>query len=485
MVESVVEFYYDRVKRHLEKAGLWEKTVRKFPPEAIKSAIKEIIIRCSMQKPPLDPEELDWESIFEKLVDHESKENFLRALEKNYEIPPMPVEERALEYAIGELEKAAAELNMRVVREEEHALIYKAKEYAEKIRTLRGKVRKLEDYIKKLEKERIELLRELGKRIEEIKKLYEELEKLKVKIVTVKFKVDCEQFTGVDGKSYGPFKAGEVAGLPEPDAAKLIEAGAAVIITPAGKLTAEDERRLEREFKGYLLRVIGRVPEEAMKEFEREISTLREAPVSFDAALRMILDLARDLAEKYAPPTVSPTVRPPEEVAPPVEVERVAPPGAPLEPMKFPRRLASSEVKAFWEVFKKRLEGMGLDPYEYMDYWIAFRDAWYSNWLAVLRAFENMIEDIRARKPVRFYPRVPPWKSARDAVLHLLATKAFTNLAQLVEALNAHGYYLDPEEIREIVKKEWVKKPRDSWLLVTPKEYLMRVLGLSPEDLPD
>ncbi|MEM2293393.1 MAG: hypothetical protein QXX41_08970, partial [Nitrososphaerota archaeon] len=385
MAEEVFKSYYDRVERHLKEKKIWDETIKKFPPKAIEKAVKRIL-KVYLETNE-DPEKLDWGAAFEELKDYESIDSFIRKLMEKGTIPVSSTEEMYF-YALSEAEKMAAALGKRLVEEKEY----------ERLMSLRRTIKRLREEVRKLRAEK-----EKWTETEELMKKYKsELEELKKKIVAVP---------------------------PTPPA-------------PPGRLTKEEERRLEREFKGYLLRVIGRVPEEAMKEFEREISTLREAPVSFDAALRMILDLARDLAEKYAPPTVPPTVRPPEEVAPPVEVERVAPPGAPLEPMKFPRRLASSEVKAFWEVFKKRLEGMGLDPYEYMDYWIAFRDAWYSNWLAVLRAFENMIEDIRARKPVRFYPRVPPWKSARDAVLHLLATKVFTNLAQLVETLNAHGYYL-------------------------------------------
>jgi hypothetical protein len=82
-------------------------------------------------------------------------------------------------------------------------------------------------------------------------------------------------------------------------------------------------------------------------------------------------------------------------------------------------------------------------------------------------------------KPLSIWKELP-----RDAILHLLATKAYKNMDQLMAGLNSYGVFVESEQIREIVKKEWSKTPRDGWLQITPREYLAEVLGISPEGLP-
>jgi len=126
-----------------------------------------------------------------------------------------------------------------------------------------------------------------------------------------------------------------------------------------------------------------------------------------------------------------------------------------------------------------------LRPEEFMEYWIRFRDAWHQDWFHVLRAFKEMIDDIKAWKEPRYYPRTltPVWKNLpRDAILHLLATKVPQSMDDLIAQLNMHGVYVMPQEVTLIVKEEWKKTPRDSWLEVTPKDYIKKVLGVDPED---
>jgi hypothetical protein len=130
---------------------------------------------------------------------------------------------------------------------------------------------------------------------------------------------------------------------------------------------------------------------------------------------------------------------------------------------------------------------MGLNPYDYTEHFESFRDAWFESWSSVLKAFDMMIEDVRAGRAPRKYLRPPPvaWKEyPRDPVLHLIATRRYMTMEDLIEGLESYGVYVSPEEVREIVKKEWVRRPRAAWLDVTPKDYLVRVLGIPAEDLP-
>jgi hypothetical protein len=147
---------------------------------------------------------------------------------------------------------------------------------------------------------------------------------------------------------------------------------------------------------------------------------------------------------------------------------------------------SSSEINAFWKAFEYELSSVGLNPYDFMEYWVRFRDAWHQDWFHVLRAFKEMIDDIKARKMPRYYPRglMPVvWKNLpRDAILHLLATKVPQSMDDLIAQLNMHGIYVMPQEVTMIVKEEWKKTPRDSWLEVTPKDYIKKILGVDPED---
>jgi hypothetical protein len=122
-----------------------------------------------------------------------------------------------------------------------------------------------------------------------------------------------------------------------------------------------------------------------------------------------------------------------------------------------------------------------------MEYWTRFRDAWYSDWLAVLRAFHEMVEDIKAGKPPRVYPRpmIPtPWKKLpEDAVLHFLWLQVARDMDELIGLLNMNGVYVSPQEVTLIVKNEWKKGAEmSSWLKFTPREYLKKILGVEPSD---
>ncbi|MEM4531832.1 MAG: hypothetical protein QXY39_08190 [Thermofilaceae archaeon] len=258
------------------------------------------------------------------------------------------------------------------------------------------------------------------------------------------------------------------------------------------ELSEKEVEELRKLWESEIKRALGMFPRDAARRFDAELLPIIKT-MPFEKARETVI---RE-AGWYAPPAAPPVAAPPAPLRPPkappeapaavrpVPPEKVEPPGAPMEPMPWPRRLASSEIERFWKAFRYRLWRLGLDPEEYMSHFIRFRDAWFSNWFAVLRSFEDMIKDIEAGLAPRQYPRPPIWRELpRDAVLHLLATKVYKSIDQLIEALNLHGVFVSPEEVREIVKKEWAKVPRDTWLAVTPKEYLVEVLGLKPEDLP-
>jgi hypothetical protein len=448
--ERLVEYYFQIVEKGLKEEGIWGETVRRFPPSAIREAVRRIVERCIETYWPL--ENVDWRTVFEKLKDHGSVESFIKDLEEKREIPPSP-EEEAREYTLRELAEAAARLKQRVLEEKEY----------EKLLSAHREVTSIRKKLNEVEKERDEW----RKKYEEIAKKYvEETESLKREIESLKREIE-------------KLKAAPPPPTPPP--------------TPAAvKLTPEDEEKLEKLFKHILISEIGKVPKGAIEEFARELEAARFLP--YNEAAKVIEMLAREIAgreraERRRPPAVAPEVAPPAvERAPPAAAVgvKVSPPGAPISPMKFPRRLASEEIKPFWDAFVYELTSVGLNPEDYMEYFIRFRDAWYSNWLAVLRAFNDMIEDIKAGKPPREYLRVPThaWKEIpRDPVLHLLWLQVARSMDQLIELLNANGVYVTPQEVTLIVKNEWKKGDKmSSWLKFTPREYLKKILGVEPSD---
>ena len=86
--EEDVKEYYERVERHLKERGIWEDVVKRFPPKTIEAAIRDILERLYAER--VDPEVLDWGSLFEMLPDFESIDDFLRYLEEQRYIPPSP-----------------------------------------------------------------------------------------------------------------------------------------------------------------------------------------------------------------------------------------------------------------------------------------------------------------------------------------------------------------------------------------------------------
>ena len=357
---------------------------------------------------------------------------------------------------------------------------------------LQDKIKEILNLIKPLPKEPVEVgldealarVEELGlrvreedlRKVENVKALEDKIERLRRNVEKLRKELELE-------------KARKEAAIKE---LERIRAGAPPPPPAPRELSEKEIEELRKLWELEVRRALGRFPRDAALYFDAELlPIIRGMP--FEKARETVIREAGAYSPPAPPPPVkAPPVRP-APVAPPeapavvrpVPPEKVEPPGAPMEPMPWPRRLASSEIERFWKAFRYRLWKLGVDPEEYMSHFIRFRDAWFSNWFAVLRAFEDMIKDIEAGLAPRQYPRPPIWRELpRDAVLHLLATKVYKSIDQLIEALNLHGVFVSPEEVREIVKKEWAKVPRDTWLAVTPKEYLVEVLGLKPEDLP-
>ena len=91
MGENQVERYYRIVESELKARKLWERTIKKFPPNAIRQAVSEIIERLEARG--IDPDTFDWGTAFAMLHEFPSISAFIEHLEREGWIPPITAEE--------------------------------------------------------------------------------------------------------------------------------------------------------------------------------------------------------------------------------------------------------------------------------------------------------------------------------------------------------------------------------------------------------
>ena len=184
-MESVVERYYDGVVRHLKEVGLWEKTLRKFPPEAIKAAVKRVIER--LDEHGIDPEYWDWGTFFERLHEFDTVDDWVNWLEEEKYLPPS--REEIIARGAAEIERDLTAL-LDLARQVDVSILRRIRERiaellgeAESLARLR---RELEEYKRRVTVER-RLRQEYARRAEELE---ERLRELRRKIGEVKRTVE-------------------------------------------------------------------------------------------------------------------------------------------------------------------------------------------------------------------------------------------------------------------------------------------------------
>ena len=176
-----VERYYEVVRRHLEERGLWEETIRKFPPEAIRAAIRRILDR--LYENNVDPDILDWETLFEGLRSFPSVDAFISYLERERYIPPS--RELEAEKAKAEIERELTEL-LDLAKDVAPDVLKRVGDrvaeltgLAEELRRLRRQVERLREEAR-VEREKREEYARRAKELEELaEKLRAEVEALR------------------------------------------------------------------------------------------------------------------------------------------------------------------------------------------------------------------------------------------------------------------------------------------------------------------
>jgi hypothetical protein len=112
-----VEHYYSVIFSHLRHTGTWKETVRKFPPNCIRAAVKQILERFAANEG--SPCGFDWGTEYELLKDYSNIGDFIEYLEKEHRIPN-DWAEKAHEFALNQLEEDATALGKIIITPAEY-----------------------------------------------------------------------------------------------------------------------------------------------------------------------------------------------------------------------------------------------------------------------------------------------------------------------------------------------------------------------------
>lgn len=113
-----IEHFYLVVATHLRSVGTWTATLKRFPPGAIRGAIKQILIRLTTSTHTRSYL-FDWGVEFEQLRDHQTINDFIEYLEAEYKIPNNWAEE-ACNYTLTKLEEEADALGKHILSSAEY-----------------------------------------------------------------------------------------------------------------------------------------------------------------------------------------------------------------------------------------------------------------------------------------------------------------------------------------------------------------------------
>ncbi|MCW1308312.1 MAG: hypothetical protein OH337_03830 [Candidatus Parvarchaeota archaeon] len=153
-------------------------------------------------------------------------------------------------------------------------------------------------------------------------------------------------------------------------------------------------------------------------------------------------------------------------------------PPHPLNVAPFPRRLTSEEIKVLYAVWEDRLINKGLLPLDYIEYWEAFRDAWFEDWWQVLDEFEEMFKYIEKGEPPKVYPKPPVFIGVEDeeklrrlGILRQFWSAKFGNLEGFINGVRREtGLVVTREEILNVLKEEY-KKYKEYQKLMDERKY--------------
>ena len=296
--EEDVERYYGFVRSHLEEIDAWRRTIERFPPMAIRAAVREILERFDQHN--IDPETLDWGTVFEGLRDYPSVDAFIEDLERKGLIPS-DIEERVDEYA-AEMERYISEMLEEIRQVDPGAITRIAQEIRmmlgeeDRLAEMEREIGRLREEVKRERRMKEEYSRKLEDYEEEVRKLRDEIEKLRDRV----------------------------------------------------KTEAEMAEKLRATFTAYL-RGAGVKEEDIRKELEKidlDVRILADeivrGEITQERATKVVEDFAKDAVRRLKPPVIE--VAPP---APPVEVVPEVPPRPPRVPVAEPEAIAERILREY------------------------------------------------------------------------------------------------------------------------------------------
>ena len=230
--ESRVDQYYGIVERGLKRVDTWVDTLHKFPPNALRAAVRTILERFEMKN--TDPATFDWASEFELLRDYDRVQDFIDQLEKEGRIPRDTMAEMQ-NYALSQLEEMADALGKRVISEKD---CDKLTDYEQRETKLRAEIKRLREAKERAEKEKAELSKlhvtPSAPSTPKVPMLPAEKEKPALpppEMVQVKILGNIPPYVStVDGKAYGPFTQGQIITLNKHDATLLTQRSLAQLV---------------------------------------------------------------------------------------------------------------------------------------------------------------------------------------------------------------------------------------------------------------
>jgi len=86
--KELVEKYYEKVRDHLRKLGLWKPIEERLGAEAVVDAVRELL--NAMKRVGMSPEMFEWERAFEKLAEAPSVRDFVKKVLEALRRPPPP-----------------------------------------------------------------------------------------------------------------------------------------------------------------------------------------------------------------------------------------------------------------------------------------------------------------------------------------------------------------------------------------------------------
>ena len=191
---------------------------------------------------------------------------------------------------------------------------------------------------------------------------------------------------------------------------------------PPKELSKDEQKRLEDEFKAYLMGGLGHIPSNVLAEYRVALRKVMFQP--YEEALQEIVEKAKEIITRETlrrrPPRLAPPAPPriihrlPEEDEDiPMMIARIPPehvPEEPLSPLPFARAPSSEEKKVLWDAFVYIFQEKGINAWDYRK--IFEERIWniqFKDWNTVKKKFDILVDTI-LKGEIRQLPPMFIWR---------------------------------------------------------------------------